>query len=95
MPRLPQHSQGGGFFDRGNASDEELLAAVEGGELRVLVHPQLRSMGVAVQHNEWLQSREKKPPEEFPLTVTVHPELQRILGIGATRLVIEYKGWGG
>ena len=83
------------LLDGGHASDAELLEAVEGGELQVLVHPQLRSMGVAVQHNAWLQSREKKPPEEFPLTVTVHPELQRILGIGATRLAIEYEGWGG
>ena len=83
------------LLDGGHASDAELLEAVEGGELQVLVHPQLRSMGVAVQHNAWLQSREKKPPEEFPLTVTVHPELQRILGIGATRLAIEYEGWDG
>jgi hypothetical protein len=27
--------------------------------------------------------------------VTVHPELERIFGIGAPRLAIEYEGWGG
>ena len=50
---------------------------------------------MALQHRDWLESRKEKPPDELPIQVTVHPDLQRILAAGHTRLAIEYEGWSG
>ena len=91
MTPTPREDEFGG----GTATDAEILDAVEGTQIQVLVHSPLRSMEVALHHSEWLKARKKKPPDVLPLKVMVHPELERLLGIGPPRLAIEYEGWGG
>ena len=41
-----------------------------------------------------MQLREKSR-YQFPVNITLHPELERIFGPGATRLALEYEGWDG
>ena len=82
-----------------DCSDLELLQAVVPAQVNLVqgkdqeIHP--RSLDVAQQHREWLESRKRPVEQMFPIHITVDPELESIFGPGATRLALEYEGWDG
>ena len=79
-------------------TDAELLDVTEVSENVVVPNTdiigQFRNMEVALQHREWMESRERSRLQ-FPVNINLHPELERIFGPGATRLALEYEGWDG
>jgi hypothetical protein len=79
-------------------TDTELLEVSEVSENVVVPNTdiigQSRNMEVALQHKAWMKSRENSCLQ-FPVHLTLHPELERIFGPGATRFALEYEGWDG
>ena len=50
-----------------------------------------RALQKALQHKAWMEARAAGEVGE-QVTITLHPELERIFGIGATRLAMKFQG---
>ena len=54
----------------------------------------VRASLTAIQHVSWLEARAAARQLGEPMTIAVHPDLENIFGLGATRLAIEYQEGG-